>query len=97
MLKNYKTTYDLTPELNQFINKYKSVKGIQDAMIDIIDPLYHDQYVHEYLRFVGRLNGLKGNKLNERIGEMIDICGLKKDSDSLVPRDNLEVLSLERK
>lgn len=45
------------------------------------NPLYHDQYVHEYLRFVGRLNGLKGNKLRERIGEMIDICGLKKEQN----------------
>ncbi len=40
------------------------------------NPLYLEMYVHEYLRFIGNLYGLKGNMLKERVGEMIGLCGL---------------------
>src|SRR5688572_5196305 len=40
------------------------------------NPLYLDLYVHEYLNFVGRLYGLRRQKLRMRVEEMIDRCGL---------------------
>lgn len=40
------------------------------------NPLYLDMYVHEYLRFVGRLYGLKGKKLRIRVEELIELTGL---------------------
>jgi ABC-2 type transport system ATP-binding protein len=33
-------------------------------------------YVHEYLQFIGKLYGLKGKFLNDRVVEMIALCGL---------------------
>jgi ABC-2 type transport system ATP-binding protein len=40
------------------------------------NPLYLDMYVQEYLKFTGGLYGMKGNALQKRIAEMIDLCGL---------------------
>jgi ABC-2 type transport system ATP-binding protein len=40
------------------------------------NPLYPDMYVHEYLSFTGRLYGLTGKKLKDRVGQMIEQCGL---------------------
>lgn len=40
------------------------------------NPLYLDMYVHEYLRFIGRLHGLHGKKLRLRVEEMVDLTGL---------------------
>lgn len=40
------------------------------------NPLYTDMYIKEFLRFVGALYGLKGEKLRQRVSEMIEICGL---------------------
>jgi ABC-2 type transport system ATP-binding protein len=44
------------------------------------NPLYLDMYVVEFLRFIGRLYGLKGQKLNQSIDEMITLCGLARES-----------------
>lgn len=41
------------------------------------NPLYTDMYIKEFLRFVGALYGLKGEKLTLRVAEMIEICGLE--------------------
>lgn len=43
------------------------------------NPLYLDMYVHEYLRFVGGLYGLRGTGLRQRVGTMIDQCGLAQE------------------
>ncbi|MCK6617609.1 MAG: gliding motility-associated ABC transporter ATP-binding subunit GldA [Cyclobacteriaceae bacterium] len=40
------------------------------------NPLYVDMYVREYLAFTGRLYGLSGKKLQDRVEQMIDLCGL---------------------
>jgi ABC-2 type transport system ATP-binding protein len=40
------------------------------------NPLYTDMYVHEYLRFCGTLFGLSGKPLHNRVGEIIEMCGL---------------------
>lgn len=41
------------------------------------NPLYTEMYIKEFLRFVGALYGLKGEKLTLRVSEMIEICGLE--------------------
>lgn len=43
------------------------------------NPLYTDMYVAEFLQFIGRLYHLKGRLLQERIGEMIHLCGLESE------------------
>ena len=40
------------------------------------NPLYLEMYVREYLGFVGKLYGLKGEPLTNRIAQMIEMCGL---------------------
>lgn len=40
------------------------------------NPLYLDMYVHEYLRFIGRVHGLKGRALKARVSEMVETTGL---------------------
>lgn len=40
------------------------------------NPLYLDQYVREFLGFIGELYGLKGTRLRNRIGEVIELVGL---------------------
>ncbi len=40
------------------------------------NPLYLDMYVHEYLHFIGSLHGMRGNALQSRTRQMIDITGL---------------------
>ncbi len=52
------------------------------------NPLYLDLYVHEYLRFIGGLYGLGGQKLKQRVGEIIELCGL-----SLEQNKRIETLS----
>lgn len=48
------------------------------------NPLYLDLYVHEYLRFVGRLYGLKGSGLTRRVAEMIELCGLTHEQNKKI-------------
>ncbi len=43
------------------------------------NPLYADMYVHEYLRFIGSLYGLRGMRLTEKVGEMVERCGLAQE------------------
>lgn len=48
------------------------------------NPLYLDLYVHEYLRFIGRLYGLAGQTLKRRVGEMIELCGLTLEQNKKI-------------
>lgn len=48
------------------------------------NPLYLDMYVHEYLGFVGRIHGLKGKKLRDRISRMILLCGLDQEQNKMI-------------
>ncbi|WP_367916436.1 ATP-binding cassette domain-containing protein [Leadbetterella sp. DM7] len=43
------------------------------------NPLYPDMYVSEYLLFAGRLNGLKGKALKEKVENIIDRVGLSPE------------------
>ncbi|NTW44307.1 MAG: ATP-binding cassette domain-containing protein [Anaerolineaceae bacterium] len=40
------------------------------------NPLYHDMPVLEYLKFVADLQGVPKEKIQDRIGEMVYVCGL---------------------
>jgi len=40
------------------------------------NPLYLDLYVHEFLKFAGKLCGIKGNDLMTRIKSVIELTGL---------------------
>jgi len=48
------------------------------------NPLYHDMYVHEYLKFIGKLHGLSRNYLSIRIQEMIKVTGLESEQNKLI-------------
>lgn len=48
------------------------------------NPLYPDMYVHEFLRFVGRAYGLRGKQLNQRVTEMIELVGLKREQSKKI-------------
>lgn len=48
------------------------------------NPLYSDMYVHEYLRFIGKLHSLNGQILSSRINDMIDLCGLGVEQNKLI-------------
>ena len=48
------------------------------------NPLYLDMYVHEYLHFIGSLHISNRRFLNERVPEMIELCGLAKEQNKLI-------------
>ena len=48
------------------------------------NPLYLEMYVHEYLSFVGRLFGLSGKALRNRVSEMIELCGLTREQNKKI-------------
>jgi ABC-2 type transport system ATP-binding protein len=41
-------------------------------------------YVREYLSFVGKLHGLRGGNLKNRVDEMIELCGLSREQHKLI-------------
>ena len=48
------------------------------------NPLYLDLFVHEYLGFVGKLYGLSGQRLKDRVKEIIDLCGLGAEQNKKI-------------
>ncbi len=48
------------------------------------NPLYLDMYVHEYLRFIGSLHGLKSRALKSRVAEMVELCGLTREQNKKI-------------
>lgn len=48
------------------------------------NPLYTDMYVHEYLRFIGKLHGIKGAKLRGRVADIVSMCGLTKEQNKKI-------------
>ncbi len=45
------------------------------------NPLYLDMYVHEYLQFAGKLNGLRSKDLTNKIGDIVSLCGLSAEQN----------------
>jgi ABC-2 type transport system ATP-binding protein len=52
------------------------------------NPLYLDMYVHEFLRFTGRINGLRGALLTSQVNRLIEQCGIAVEQNK-----KLEALS----
>ncbi|TAE47350.1 MAG: gliding motility-associated ABC transporter ATP-binding subunit GldA [Cytophagales bacterium] len=48
------------------------------------NPLYLEMYIKEYLGFIGHLHQIKGKKLQDRIKELIEICGLTKEQNKKI-------------
>ena len=48
------------------------------------NPLYLDMFVHEYLQFVGGLYGMKGQRLKNKVGEMVERCGLTREQNKKI-------------
>ncbi|MFM8347636.1 MAG: gliding motility-associated ABC transporter ATP-binding subunit GldA [Bacteroidota bacterium] len=48
------------------------------------NPLYLDLYVHEFLQYCGSLYGIRGKKLNDRVAEMITLCGLTREQNKKI-------------
>lgn len=48
------------------------------------NPLYLDMFVREYLAFVGKVHGLKGARLKERVEAMVDLCGLSREQNKKI-------------
>ncbi len=63
--------------------KEKEIKKITGYLPEN-NPLYLDLYVHEYLRFIGKINNIKGKNLTSRVHEIIDLCGLGKEQNKLI-------------
>jgi ABC-2 type transport system ATP-binding protein len=43
------------------------------------NPLYQDMPVIDYLGFIARLQGVEKNRIEKRVTEMIQVCGLKSE------------------
>lgn len=48
------------------------------------NPLYIDMYVREYLEFVGKVHGLSSKSLVNRVGEMVNLCGLTREQNKKI-------------
>lgn len=47
-------------------------------------PLYLDMRVHEFLRYRAALKGVPGRRLKERVGDVLELCGLKDMQRKLI-------------
>ncbi|MDL4842992.1 ABC transporter ATP-binding protein [Aquibacillus rhizosphaerae] len=66
------------------IVKDPSVIRLQLGVVPQEIALYKELTANENLKFFGRIYGLKGNLLNERIAHVLDIVGLTERKDELV-------------
>lgn len=48
------------------------------------NPLYLDMYVHEYLRFIGRMYGMRGADLKQQVQRMVERCGLTREQNKKI-------------
>ena len=48
------------------------------------NPLYLDMYVHEYLRFIGSMYGMRGQHLTTKVQEMVALCGLAREQNKKI-------------
>jgi len=49
-------------------------------------PLYPDMRVSEYLRYRGALKGIPGRRLKERVGDVLELCGLDDVDRKIIGR-----------
>lgn len=60
------------------VEKTREVKEIVGYLPEN-NPLYLDMYVYEYLEFVGKLHGLRKNRLKNRINELVEMIGIERE------------------
>jgi ABC-2 type transport system ATP-binding protein len=48
------------------------------------NPLYLDMYVHEYLSFVCRVYKIRKSEAKQRVGGMIELCGLTQEQNKRI-------------
>lgn len=48
------------------------------------NPLYLDLYVHEYLSFIGKLYGLRGQNLKDRVKDIVELCGMTPEQNKKI-------------
>ncbi|MCX2742639.1 gliding motility-associated ABC transporter ATP-binding subunit GldA [Mangrovivirga sp. M17] len=48
------------------------------------NPMYLEMYVHEFLRFCGKLQGLKGKELKQQVEKMVSLCGLTREQNKQI-------------
>ncbi|MEO1655377.1 MAG: gliding motility-associated ABC transporter ATP-binding subunit GldA [Bacteroidota bacterium] len=65
--------------MDQEVEKQSKLVRKQVGYLPEHNPLYLEMFVWEYLQFLGRLHGLGGRKLAQRIREMIELCGLGRE------------------
>jgi len=46
--------------------------------------LYTDMRVHQYLRFCGKLHGMRGGTLADRLDEIMGLCGLTERAEAII-------------
>ncbi|MCG8340298.1 MAG: gliding motility-associated ABC transporter ATP-binding subunit GldA [Cytophagales bacterium] len=66
------TVYVGGDDVNEHPRKVKAKIGYLSEH----NPLYLDMYVHEYLRFIGGIYGLKSNECTQRAKEVVKKCGI---------------------
>ena len=49
-------------------------------------PLYPDMRVNEYLRYRAALKGVPGRRMNDRIGDVLELCGLGEVKSKIIGR-----------
>lgn len=74
-------------DINKPINQQKIKSKI--GYLSENTPLYEDMSVTEYLSFVGKMQGIKSDDLDEKILHVIEKCGLKE-------KKNAEISTLSR-
>ncbi|MEI6279348.1 MAG: ATP-binding cassette domain-containing protein [Verrucomicrobiae bacterium] len=49
-------------------------------------PLYPDMRVAEYLRYRAALKGVPGRRMKERVGDVLELCGLREEEKTIIGR-----------
>ncbi len=49
-------------------------------------PLYPDMRVEEYLRYRAAIKGVPGRRMKERVGDVLDLCGLREVEKKIIGR-----------
>ena len=49
-------------------------------------PMYPDMRVQEYLRYRAALKGVPGRRMNERVGDVLELCGLNEVAKKIIGR-----------
>jgi len=80
----------LTPNNGEILIGGISVNENPDQIKKLIgylpehNPLYHDMAIYDYLKFCAELHNIPKNKIDDRINQMIDVCGLDQEKHKYI-------------